>query len=451
MLKRLQGLNASKQVTPSRHVRHLHRPLRQVLARVLTTLLGSILLGTVLLSPTTHAAPTDVTWPMIRIQAIAEGFSRPVNLVSAQDGTGRLFVVERGGSIYIIDNGERLETPFLNIASRVTNPEACNECGLLGLAFPTNFAEDGYFFVNYTSNENRVPGETGDPDGNSDTVIARFRLSDNPNVADPNSEETILEINQPAGNHNGGHILFGPDSYLYIGMGDGGGSDDTYANAQNPASPHGKMLRIEVGATGTYTVPADNPFINTEGYLDEIWALGLRNPWRFNFDPITGDLYIADVGQGGEEEVSYIAADKLGNGGMNFGWPIFEGTTCHLPPNAGDCERTDLIQPIIRYDHSGGDCSITGGFVYRSPMPFQSPIYLYGDFCSGVVRGAQPEGETWQTHILQDYNFMITSFGEDEDGTLYVVSYAGTVYQILGPAHASYIPGLSKATTDTSQ
>lgn len=431
-------------------ISQIYRPLRQTFAPVLATLL-TLLLGSTLLASTTYAAPTDVTWPIIRIQTLADGFDRPVNLVSAKDGTGRLFVVERGGSIYVIENGERLETPFLNIANRVTDPGACGECGLLGLAFPANFAEDGYFFVNYTSNENLVPGETGDPDGDFDTVIARFRLSDNPNVADVDSAETILEINQPASNHNGGHILFGPDSYLYIGMGDGGGGDDTYDNAQNPASPHGKLLRIEVGATGTYTVPSTNPFINTEGYLEEIWATGLRNPWRFNFDPITGDLYVADVGQGGEEEVSYVAADDLGNGGMNFGWPIFEGVTCHLPQNEGDCERTDLVPPVVRYVNTGADCSVTGGFVYRSPMPFQAPVYLYGDFCSGVIRGAQPEGETWQTSILQDYNFMITSFGEDEDGALYVVSYAGTVYQILGPASASYIPSLSKAAPDPSE
>lgn len=431
----------------STRAKHIPIALRRVFALTLTL---ALLFSMTQLSPIAHAAPTDVTWPIVRIQTLASGFDNPVNLLSAKDGTGRLFVVERGGKIYIVENGERVETPFLDIADRVTNPDSCGECGLLGLAFPTNFAEDGYFFVNYTSNANRVPGETGDRDGNYDTVIARFLVTDNPNVADPDSEETILEINQPESNHNGGHIVFGLDDYLYIGMGDGGGGNDPNNNAQDPASPHGKMLRIEVGATGTYTVPADNPFIDTEGYLDEIWAMGLRNPWRFNFDPITGDLYIADVGQGSQEEVSYIAADDLGNGGMNFGWPIFEGKTCHLPAVAGDCQRTDLVPPVIQYDHSEGDCSITGGFVYRSPMPFQAPIYLYGDFCSGVVRGAQPEGEIWQTNILQDYDFMITSFGEDEDGSLYVVSYAGTVYQILGPDNASYIPSLSKAITGTS-
>jgi hypothetical protein len=320
---------------------------------------------------------------------------------------------------------------------------------LLGLAFPPNFAEEGYFFINYTSNTNRIDPDTGDPDGTGDTVIARIHLSADPNVADAASEETVLEINQPAGNHNGGHMVFGPDNYLYIGMGDGGGSDDTYKNAQTPESLLGKMLRIEVGKTGTYTVPADNPFIDTPNYRDEIWALGLRNPWRFHFDPTTGDLYVADVGQQLYEEVNVVAAEALGNGGMNFGWPLFEGNQCYLPlkdndpANDDECERTDLTQPVATYTHAQNNCSITGGYVYESPMLFQTPVYLYGDFCSGNVWALQNDAGEWVSEQVNDLPFMITTFGQDETGNVYVVNYDGELYQLIGPANL-YLPRLQK-------
>lgn len=380
------------------------------------------------------AAANAVTWPTLHLQPVAEGFVLPVDVVSANDGTGRLFVVERGGTIRIIENGERLATPFLDIRDRVSGTASpCSECGLLGLAFPPDFATEGYFFVNYTSKEDLIEPDTGDPDSPDfgDTVVARFRVTSNPNVADADSEERILIVNQPKTNHNGGHILFGPDNYLYIGMGDGGDSGDTYENAQDPASLHGKLLRIDAGATATYTIPADNPFVGIAGYRDEIWMTGLRNPWRFSFDRVTGDLYIADVGQGAYEEINYIAADEIGNGGLNFGWPILEGNVCYPPSGSQDCDRTNLIEPVVTYDHSQNNCSVTGGHVYRSPNSSQPPIYLYADFCSGRLWGMQRDGDNWVTTELDDLPLQVTSFGEDSEGNIYLVSYSGTVYQVV--------------------
>jgi uncharacterized repeat protein (TIGR01451 family) len=333
------------------------------------------------------------------------------------------------GRIRIVQDGVLLDTPFLDISSQViTN---CSECGLLGLAFPPDFAQEGYFFVNYTSNTDLAPPETGDPDPEDmgDTVIARFHVTDDPNIA--GDEEQILAINQPDRNHNGGHILFGPDGNLYIGMGDGGGGGDTYRNGQDPASLLGKVLRISVGETMTYTIPASNPFTNTEGYRDEIWALGVRNPWRFNFDRATGDFYLADVGQGTYEEVNHVAAAQIGNGGMNFGWRTMEGNVCFPPTGSQNCNRTGLTLPVVTYDHSHGNCSVTGGFVFHSTVPNQAPVYLYADYCSGRLWGLQRDGEEWVSQELEDFPFQVTTFGEDEDGTIYIVDYDGVIYRIV--------------------
>ncbi len=374
-----------------------------------------------------YAATNAVTWPPIGLKPVASGFSNPIDVVSPNDGTDRLFVLERGGLIYIIENGIRLEEPFLNISDRVST---CSECGLLGLAFPPNFAANGYFFINYTSKTDLVPPDTGDgdTDSNGDTVIARFHITANPNVADSADEDQLLVINQPDINHNGGHILFGPDNYLYIGMGDGGGNGS--GNPQDPASLHGKLLRIEVGGTLTYTIPASNPFTTTLDYRPEIWATGLRNPWRYNFDTVTGDLYVADVGQGTFEEVNHIAAADIGDGGMNFGWRMMEGDVCFPPSGPQTCDRTGLTLPVTTYNHDLGDCSVTGGFVYAAPLPGQEPVYLYGDYCTGRVWGLQPDGPNWVTSELEDFPFQIPSFGQEANGKTYLVSYGGTIYAL---------------------
>lgn len=388
---------------------------------------------------TAHAQPNPPVWPTLHLELVEDGFNLPLEVVSANDGTGRLFVLERGGRIEIIQNGVRLDQAFLNISDRVAT---CGECGLLGVAFPADFKEKGYFFVNYISKVDLAAPDTGDPNSINDTVIARFHVSDDdPNRAD-DEEEQILTINQPWSNHNGGHILFGPDGYLYIGMGDGGGLYNLYQNGQDPASLHSKILRIGVSETATYTIPADNPFVNTAGYRPEIWATGLRNPWRFNFDRVTGDLYIADVGEGTIEEINYITASVIGRGGMNFGWSITEGNACFPPGGAQNCDRFGLTSPVMTYTHELGDCSVIGGYVYRSPRPEQAPVYLYGDFCTGRIWGMQQEGAQWVKQELLDTDFMISSFGEDEAGNLYGLDYGGAIYRILDYSYANYAPSI---------
>jgi glucose/arabinose dehydrogenase len=383
-------------------------------------------------------------WPQIQLKLVANDFQDPIDVVSPKDGTDRLFVIERGGVIYIIENGEQLATPFLDLSDRVSNIADCSECGLLGLAFPPDFAEKGYFFVDYTSATDLIGPDDDDPDPKTigDTVIARFHVTSNPNVANADNEERILMINQPDVNHNGGHIVFGPDDRLYIGMGDGGGGGDPYRNGQDRHSLLGKILRIQVGENGPYTVPDDNPFVGNANFRPEIWAWGLRNPWRYNFDPITGDLYVADVGQNLTEEVNHVKAN-LGQGGMNFGWPITEGDQCFPPEEAQDCSRYGLTGPVAVYTHDVGGCSITGGYVFRSQRPFQSASYLYGDFCTGKVFGLQMDGNQYQHVELRDLPISITSFGEDGDGNIYLVSYSGEIYQIVDSNNITYLPGLS--------
>ena len=437
-----------------RQLDHLHSrssqqlagiPRMHLLVALIAILTTSLMLG-LLDGATVHAESRAVTWPSLNLRLIADGFDNPVAVTSANDGTNRLFVVEKRGLIHILQDGNRLETPFLDISDQVSH---CTECGLLGLAFPPDFAEKDYFFVNYTSNTDRAEPDTGDPNTSNDTVIARFRVSANPNLADDASESPILEINQPETNHNGGHILFGPDNYFYVGMGDGGGGGDRFENSQNPASLLGKILRIEVGATGTYTVPEDNPFVDAEGYRNEIWAMGLRNPWRFSFDRATGDLYVADVGQGSYEEVNYVAAEDLGQGGQNYGWNILEGDVCYPPDQGQNCNRTGLTAPVVTYDHSNDNCSVTGGYVYAARRPNQVPVYLYADFCSGRVWGLQRDGANWVTQELDVLPFLISSFGEDEHGNVYVVGFNGEIYQIFDPQH--FLPALSKSQSSKSQ
>lgn len=324
-----------------------------------------------------------------------------------------------------------------------TRDSAGSEQGLLSVAFPPGFASKGYFFVDYT-----------DMTGIGNTVIARYHVTANPDVADPNSEETVLGITQPYANHNGGQLQFGPDGYLYIGMGDGGSGGDPQNNAQTPSMLLGKILRIDTEQTAppsppsggsllyyfpviaktfsiaSYTVPATNPYTQTAGYRGEIWALGLRNPWRFSFDRSTGDLYIADVGQNAWEEVDFQSASSAG--GENYGWRILEGTHCYNP-SSGCVPPARYSAPVAEYSHSFG-CSVTGGYVYRGPgNAAMQGIYFYGDYCSGRIWGLQNAGG-WQTQQLAQPSINISTFGEDEAGNLYVASYSGgATYQITTP------------------
>jgi glucose/arabinose dehydrogenase len=353
------------------------------------------------------------SWPTFALMPLVSGLSSPVHIAHAGDGSGRLFVVEQPGRIRIVKNGVLQATPFLDITSRVG---CCGERGLLSVAFPPRYAQKGHFYVNYTN-------------GAGNTVVARYRLTANPDVADPNSEQVVLSVAQPYSNHNGGQLAFGPnDGYLYIGMGDGGSGGDPENRAQNPAELLGKMLRIDVetGSPITYTVPATNPFLGTPAYRGEIWALGLRNPWRFAFDRLTSNLYIGDVGQNLYEEVDFQSASSAG--GENYGWRIMEGFHCYNPAN---CQTAGLTLPVVEYDHGQG-CSITGGVIYRgTQFGRMQGLYLYADYCNGKIWGLRRVGNVWQSRLLYDAPFPIATFGEDEFGESYVADYSGgVVYRI---------------------
>jgi glucose/arabinose dehydrogenase len=357
---------------------------------------------------------TQVAWPAVALEEVATGFDLPVHVTHAGDGTGRLFVVEQRGSIRLIVDGERLATPFLDIRDRVTFG---GERGLLSVAFPPGFEELGHFYVNYTATV----------DNQLMTRISRFQVGSSPNQADPESEQIVLTIDQFAGNHNGGQIAFGPDGYLFIGMGDGGGSGDPQNHGQRPETLLGAMLRIDVesGSPLTYTIPVDNPFMADSVAAAEVWSYGLRNPWRFSFDRQTGDLYIADVGQGAWEEINVQSASS--QGGENYGWNIMEGTHCY---NAATCDQTGLTLPVWEYGRSEGQ-SITGGFVYRgSAQPSLQGIYFYGDYLSGRLWGLQQVHGAWQNQLFLETNKNISSFGEDETGELYLVDYSGAIYRL---------------------
>jgi hypothetical protein len=346
----------------------------------------------------------------IVLTQVAAGFTSPVAITNAGDGSGRLFVVEQGGAVRIVRNGAVETRPFLNISSQVT---AGGEQGLLGLAFPPGFSTRQSFYVNYI-NRNGV--------GN--TVIARIAVGGDPDLAEPSSRQELLTIVQPFANHNGGQLAFGPDSFLYVGSGDGGSGGDPQGNGQNAASLLGKILRLDVlSGEFPYAVPAGNPF-NTE-----VWAYGLRNPWRFSFDRQSGDLFLADVGQSEREEINFQPAGS--GAGSNYGWNIMEGSLCFLIPS---CSSAGLVLPVAEYDHSSGDCSVTGGYMYRGGTASLRGTYLYGDFCSGRIWGLRHNGIAWENRLLLDSTLLISTFGEDEGGELYVADYAtGAIFRITAP------------------
>lgn len=356
------------------------------------------------------SAPPAPLASSISLTPFVSGLSQPVAITQAGDGSGRLFVVEQGGTVKIVRNAAVAPQPFLNITGMIRSG---GEQGLLGLAFPPNFAVRQSFYVNYT---NRT--------GVGNTVIARYAVGANPDQADQGSGAELLTFTQPFANHNGGQLAFGPDNLLYIGSGDGGSGGDPLGNAQNTASLLGKILRLDVLSGPTVAIPPGNPFGN------EIWAYGLRNPWRFSFDRQTGDLYVADVGQGTREEIDFLAA---GSGtGANYGWNIMEGSLCFLAP--GLCSSAGLVLPVVEYDHSAGDCSVIGGYVYRGSNPSLRGTYLYGDFCSGRIWGLRRNGSAWENRLLLDSALLISTFGEDEAGELYVADYGtGTLYRITAP------------------
>jgi glucose/arabinose dehydrogenase len=317
------------------------------------------------------------------------------------DGSGRLFIIEKPGRIRVLENGQLLPVPFLDIDDRVNDDS--NEMGLLGLAFHPNYSQNGYFFVNYT-------GSGGN------TYISRFQGSGN--SADPNSEAILLTVEQPFRNHNGGALVFGPDGYLYAGLGDGGSQNDPSGNGQSLDTLLAKILRIDVDSAQPYGIPPDNPFGN------EIFHYGLRNPWRISFDRLTGDLYIGDVGQGQWEEIDFVPAGSPG--GSNFGWDYYEGNHEHEPQGTID----NYAPPVAEYSHAEGGCSVTGGYVYRGSMSEWNGIYLYGDYCTGFVWGLINLDGGWQNKMLFETNARLTSFGQDQAGEIYLLSDGGEVYEL---------------------
>ncbi|MBO9308420.1 MAG: PQQ-dependent sugar dehydrogenase [Chloroflexi bacterium] len=348
------------------------------------------------------------------LEKVGEGFTLPLFLTHANDGSGRIFVVEKGGTIALLENGKR-GTVFLDIRDRVR--ASGYEQGLLGLAFHPDYARNGYFYVNYTNRQGH-------------TVIERYSvLQSDPNRADPNSAKRIMLIKQPYANHNGGMIAFGPDGLLYIGMGDGGGANDPLGAGQNKRTLLGKILRIDVDNGDPYAIPADNPYADGREGLPEIWSIGWRNPWRFSFDRLTGDMYIADVGQNRYEEVHI---ERRGaKGGLNYGWNIMEGAHCFQPRTG--CNRDGLQMPIAEYDHSQG-ISITGGYVYRgSAFPRMQGYYFFADFGSTKVWALrETSADTWEMTEVMSAHFPVSSFGEDEAGELYLVDFSGgTIHRLM--------------------
>jgi glucose/arabinose dehydrogenase len=351
--------------------------------------------------------------PAVSLQPVVSGLSAPVDFQSARDGTGRLFIVEQGGTIRIVKGKKLLPTPFLNISSIIVSG---GETGLLGLAFHPSYKTNGRFFVNYTRRVN----------GQLQTVIAEYHVSAaNPNLADPNSGQVLLFFDQPFDNHNGGQIAFSPDGFLYIGTGDGGSGGDPQGNGQKLTTLLAKMLRIDIDHGAPYTIPADNPFVGVSGARTEIWAYGFRNPWRFAFDKMSKRLFVGDVGQGAWEEVDLVTK------GGNFGWVIMEGKHCYPPPGTG-CDETGLILPISEYSHSEGN-AIIGGYVYRGKaIPALKGLYVFGDFGSGQIWTLQEtQPGTWTRAPLLSAGFNISAFGRGGNNELYVLAYGGTLYKLV--------------------
>jgi glucose/arabinose dehydrogenase len=343
---------------------------------------------------------------------VVSGLAKPLGLAAPADGSGRLFLLEQAGTIRVFQNGSLLPNPLLDITGRVGSRST--EQGLLGIALHPDFAKNGFFYVNYT-------------DVNGNTVIARFQVSaQDPNQADPNSEKVLLRVGQPYPNHNGGSMVFGPDGYLYMGLGDGGSAGDPHGNGQNTNVLLGKLLRVDVNGGAPYAIPPANPFANGGGKA-EVWAYGLRNPWRFTFDRLTGDLYIADVGQNNWEEVDFLPANSPG--GADFGWNYREGMHPYRGSPPADLKLTD---PVAEYSHADG-CSVTGGYVYRgAALPEFRGIYLFSDYCSGRVWGLLRGADgAWQSQVLFQTGYNVTSFGQDTNGEIYLIDQgSGSIFRL---------------------
>ena len=384
------------------------------ISQILKTFLAIVVLVLCVPMVPGQKTPKFLPLPNVTLQPVLTGLAQPIFVTGAGDGTGRLFIVLQRGRILSYDPATKTTTTFLDISNRVS--QTGSERGLLGLAFHPRYFDNGYFFVNYTRLSDGA------------TIVARYQGH---LTGDPNSESVLLSIPQPYANHNGGMMAFGPDLNLYIGLGDGGSANDPQANSQNLQSLLGKLLRISIPPgfepLATYTIPSTNPFFGSSSARGEIYAYGLRNPWRWSFDRGTGDLWLADVGQNAIEEVNKVVL------GGNYGWRIYEGTQCtNIQPSL--CTPSNFAMPVFEYNHSNGRCSVTGGYVYRGRRgTFPKGTYIYGDYCTGEIfiwRGRQ--------QVLLDTSRFISSFGEDGEGEIYVVgigsttSPTGTVEKFVG-------------------
>ncbi len=348
------------------------------------------------------------------LELFADGFVQPTDLVAATDGSDRLFVVSRIGLILVVEDGVVREEPLLDIHEQIEH--AMVEQGLLSMALHPDFAENGYFYVYYITH------------GDEDTMVSRFQLSEDRRIAVRESETPILEVEQPHYSHNGGNLKFGPDGYLYIGLGDGEDPGDPHGNSQNPGTLLGSILRIDVDGGDPYAIPPDNPFVDDAEARDEIWAYGLRNPWRFSFDPETGDMYMVDVGQWAVEEVNLQPADSTG--GENYGWPIMEGDQCW---EADECDKEGLTMPVATYENPSQGCAIIGGYPYHGQAyPELEGIYFFGDWCSGRIWGLENVGGEWVKEELIHSDLMINAFGLDHNGEIYALNFeeGGGVFRI---------------------
>lgn len=355
--------------------------------------------------------PSAESVTAIVLEPIATGLKRPV--AAAHAGGDRFFVAEKDGLVRIIDNGVVLPEPLLDLRDYIAIDGS--ERGLLGLATHPDFATNGWFYVVYTNLD-------------GDTEVTRFTVSaENANDADPESAALILFVEQPFGNHNGGQLLFGADGYLYVGLGDGGAVGDPFDNAQNPGTLLGSILRLDVDGGTPYAIPEDNPFVAEKDSRGEVWAIGLRNPWAFGFDRVTGDLYIGDVGQEGPEEINVQSAEQSG---VNYGWPILEGSRCY---EAESCRSRGLQRPIFDYPHSDG-CAVVGGRVYRgAQFPALTGNYFFADYCLGKIwtLRTNPATMNWERTLVYELASPLSNFVESADGDLFVLDYGdGVLYQI---------------------
>lgn len=376
-------------------------------------------------SEATATAPAPVHLPDIEVELelVASGFDQPLYVTGVGDDSGRLMVVEKTGRIWILRDGVKSSRPWLDISNIVSTD---SERGLLGLAFAPEFKQNGTFYINYT-------------DLTGTTQIARLRTTPTVDrLVNDGLMESLISIMQPYANHNGGMLAFGPDGYLYAGTGDGGSGGDPHGNGQRTDTLLGKILRIDPEfevdpdeANVLYRIPPENPFAKDSSGRPEIWASGLRNPWRFSFDSLTGDLWIGDVGQNAWEEIDFASAVDGLEPGLNYGWPTLEATHPY-PPGSDPPNIRAFTAPAIEYDHSAGN-SVTGGFVYRGTrFPAMYGVYFYGDFGSGRIWGAHSEQGVLGTRELLESGLAVVSFGQGDDGELYVVDFGGAIYHLVG-------------------